>query len=185
MESARPPIDKVVEVFHSFHIGKVHPDWASRTPVMIVLVWTVWNSGQILKPAFKHKLDYLNGRIKICFLHKSCRYYSVDLQNVYIFSHSLFIFQDIKVWSSSLVHSPSGVPCYWVLMGWGSRFTFFIVFYACLNVFAKVFFVIRWWTLRSCMIPTFYWRQVHDELIVWFMDCLLYLFISDIFQRDK
>jgi hypothetical protein len=152
---------------------------------MVVLVWTVWNSGQIRKPAFKCKLDHLNGRIKICFLHQSCRYCSVDFQNVYIFSHSLFIFQDIKVWSSSLVYSPSGVPCYWVLIGWRSRFTFFIVLYTCLNVFAEVLFVIRWWSTRSCMILILRWRQVHDELIVWFMDCLLYLFISDIFLCDK
>lgn len=148
---------------------------------MVVLVWTVWNSGQILKPAFKRKLDHLNGRIKICFLHESCRYCSLDFQNVYIFSHSLFIFQDIKVWSNSLVYSPSGVLCYWILMGWGSRFTFFIVLYACLNVFAEVLFVTRWWSIRSCMIPIFRWRQVHDELIVSFIDCLLYLSISVIF----
>ncbi len=135
-------------------------------------------------PAFKRKLDHLNCRIKICFLHQSCSYCSVDFQNVYIFSHRLFIFQDIKVWSSSLVYSPSGVPCYCVLMGWGSRFTFFIVLYACLNVFAEVLFMIRWWPIRSCMIPILRWRQVHDELIVWFMDCLLYLFIFDIFLCD-
>ncbi len=151
---------------------------------MIVLVRIVWNSGQIVKPAFKRKLDHFNGIIKIWFPHKSCRPCSVDFQNVFICGHSLFIFQDIKVWSNNIVYSASGVPCYCVLMGWGSRLTFFIVLYACLNMFAEVLFVIRWWSFRSCMISTLHWRQVHDELSVWLMDCLFYLFISDIFLCD-
>ena len=80
-----------------FHIGKIYVVWLSRTLDITILMWLSDFCRQILKPAFKHGLHYLNGKIKICFLCKSCRSYYVVFQNIFICSHSLFIFQDIKL----------------------------------------------------------------------------------------
>ncbi len=41
----------------------------------------------------------------------------------------------------------------------------FTVIYAYLRVFAEALFVIRWWSFRSCMIPTLHWRQVNVAVV--------------------